>query len=683
MVALTLAKGSTGSMSKPSKAVFLSYASQDAQAARRICDVLRAGGVEVWFDQSELRGGDVWDRQIKKQVHDCALFIAVISANTQARLEGYFRREWRLAVARSHDMADGRPFLVPIVIDATNERDAEVPESFRDVQWTRLPGGETPPAFCERIAALIAGSEAPGHLSAIPVPAYEAPPRAKRLRWVVVAAIGALVVLVGGWQAWLWMAPKSQPATKNSLATASTAPAAPEKSIAVLPFVDMSEKHDQEYFSDGLSEELIDHLAHNPGLKVIGRTSSFAFKGKNEDMRTIAATLGVANLLEGSVRKSGMELRITAQLIRASDGVHLWSQSFDRKMADIFKVQEEISDTVAKALNVALGAGTPAIANGTANVEAYNLMLQGDYFFFRSDRGDRAKAIDFYQQAIKLDSKNALAWAMIARAYVGQGNDGEIPTDEARSRAQDALRRAQAIDPALAEAHYALANIHLMFDLDIPAARLEYERALALDPHGRIAVYAKTNILGFEAANSGRFDDELHHLTQEAIRNPLDTGIVSSLASVHFEAGHLEQSAVASRKLLTLNPDYPGAQASYATVLLAMGKPAEALVAAEKESDEPNKLIVLACIYWAMDRRAESDAALRTLEAKYGGVRAYGVANVHACRDEMSPAMDWLERSHQQRNSEMAGIRIDPSFRKLHGDPRFEALLRKMNMPKT
>lgn len=179
------------------------------------------------------------------------------------------------------------------------------------------------------------------------------------------------------------MAPKSvsQPATKNSLATVSTAPAAPEKSIAVLPFVDMSEKYDQEYFSDGLSEELIDHLAHISDLKVIGRTSSFAFKGKNEDMRTIAAKLGAANLLEGSVRKSGMELRITAQLIRASDGVHLWSQSFDRKMTDIFKVQVEISDTVAKALNVAMGAGTPAIASETANVESYNLMLQGHYYF--------------------------------------------------------------------------------------------------------------------------------------------------------------------------------------------------------------------------------------------------------------------------------------------------------------
>ena len=169
-------------MSQPNKAVFLSYASQDAEAAQRICEALRAGGIEVWFDQSELRGGDVWDRQIKKQVHDCALFIAVISANTQARLEGYFRREWRLAVERSHDMADGRPFLVPIVIDATNERDAEVPESFRKVHWTRLRGGETPPAFCERIAALITGREAPGHLSAMPVPSYEAPPRAKRSR---------------------------------------------------------------------------------------------------------------------------------------------------------------------------------------------------------------------------------------------------------------------------------------------------------------------------------------------------------------------------------------------------------------------------------------------------------------------------------------------------------------------
>ena len=667
-------------MTEPSRAVFLSYASEDAEATRRICEALRAAGIEVWFDQSELRGGDVWDRQIKKQVHDCALFIAVISANTQARLEGYFRREWRLAVERSHDMADSRPFLVPIVIDATNEQDAEVPESFRAVQWTRLRGGETPPAFCERIMALLTGGQASGRASVTPVPSYHVPPRVRRVRWVVIAVVGALVVLVGGWQARRLMTPKSVATPVAGISSTASANV-PEKSIAVLPFVDMSEKKDQEYFSDGLSEELIDRLAHSPDLKVIARTSSFAFKGKNEDMRTIAAKLGVANLLEGSVRKAGTDLRITAQLIRASDGVHLWSESYERKLTDIFKVQEEISDTVAKALKAALMVNSRTKGSQASNIEAYNLLLRGKYFYTRGNKGDNDRAIESYKQALALDPNYALAWARLARVYSWQGQIGERPVADTKMKGRGALTRALAIDPGSALAHRTLGDMFLYFDWNWAAAKIEYERAIALDPDGRDGRDAAEDLLELQAARTGEFNELIRLRVQDVERNPLDGDSLFFLAHGYFAAGRYSESAATWRKSLDLNSAYAGGPAGYGLALLMMGKPVEALAAAASEPDDASKLWALACIYWTLGRRSDSDDALRKFETQFAGTQAYAIAQVHAYRRDVDGAFRWLDRAHAQRDPNLVNVTGDPLLRNVQGDPHYKTLLRTMHLP--
>ena len=524
-------------MTEPSKAVFLSYASQDAEAARHICDALRSAGVEVWFDQSELRGGDVWDRQIRKHIHDCALFVPIISSTTQARLEGYFRREWKLAVDRTHDMADGKPFLVPVVIDDTKDQEAEVPESFRAVQWTRLPEGETPPAFVERISRLLSPGQprasansrpSAGPTSGVVTPSRD-PARASWRSQPAVLLIAAVAILAGGYFAIdrfvlskrvAEAGPASASAVQSVAPTQSTIP---EKSIAVLPFVDMSEKKDQEYFSDGLSEELIDHLAHSADLKVIARTSSFQFKGKNEDVRTIAGKLGVANLLEGSVRTSGHAVRITAQLIRASDGTHLWSQSYDRQMSDIFKVQDEIAGTVVEALKATLTGGTSDSAGRERNIEAYNLLLKGNFFYERSHPGDYDRAIEQYKHALQLDPNYALAWAKLARVYIWQGNTPELSVSDAESKARDALQRALSIDPNLAVAHRWLGRIYLNFRWDWTAAKSEFERAIALDPNGPEGGYAHDDLLIMTALITGRFEDVIRHESQNLARNPLDT----------------------------------------------------------------------------------------------------------------------------------------------------------------
>jgi TolB-like protein len=457
----------------------------------------------------------------------------------------------------------------------------------------------------------------------------------------------------------------------------------PEKSIAVLPFVDMSEKRDQEYFSDGLSEELIDHLSHNPDLKVIARTSSFAFKGKNEDMRTIATKLGVANLLEGSVRKAGTELRITAQLIRATDGVHLWSQTYERKLTDIFKVQDEISTTVAKELNVALGEKAKPVAAGTTNIEAYNLILQGNYFFYRFGRGDIEKAIALYRQATEAEPNSALAWARIAEAYVALGDSGQLSYQSARSQANAALQRALAIDPGLPRAHYALGNMHRDLELDWDGAKTEFDRAVALDAHGDVSADARFNSAGIEASKSGNTDALLRIAAQEVARNPLDGSNFFLLGVLQYAAGHLEESVAAFSKLLDVNPVYVGARSNYAVTLLAMGNQSKALAVAESEPDEMSRLSALPCIYWKMGRRAESDAAMKRLEAKYGNYGAYAVALNHACRAEADLAFEWLERAYRQRDSGLSNVKFHPWLRPLHDDPRYTTLLRELKLPET
>ena len=314
-------------MNATSRAAFISYASQDAEAAGRLCEALRAAGVEVWFDRSELRGGDAWDQSIRKQIKTCALFLPVISRNTHDRVEGYFRLEWKLAVDRSHLMAADQAFLVPVVIDETRDDDERVPDRFREVQWTRLPGGVTPAAFVERIRRLLSGELSQGP-TGIPSAAARVPAASsirkpvlvsRRSKAVLLATIAVVVVALG-----YLLANRLGPSKLSAEIGAPPAPAAqsapatvfnpPPHSIAVLPFVNMSGDPSQEYFSDGLTEELLNSLTRINELHVAARTSAFSFKGKDVDINTIARKLNVNAVLEGSVRRSMHTVRITAQL---------------------------------------------------------------------------------------------------------------------------------------------------------------------------------------------------------------------------------------------------------------------------------------------------------------------------------------------------------------------------------
>ncbi len=444
----------------------------------------------------------------------------------------------KLAIDRSHLIAAERAFLLPIVIDNTLAADALVPDRFREVQWTRLPSGETPPEFVARVARLLRQDEPAGRAAVAAQPAAAIHPASlKQTNRVLPLAAAALAIAAGVFAVDRWVvshrsagaevaAPAAHPASAPSTVV-------PDKSIAVLPFVDMSEKHDEEYFSDGLAEELLDLLAKVPGLTVTARTSSFSFKGKAEDIPTIARKLNVANVLEGSVRKSGRRLRITTQLIRADTGVHIWSETYDRDQDDVFKVQEDIARAVVEKLKLALLGDVPVSAARTSNPEAYNLLLQGRYSVAFDTPKELEKAIDCYRRAIALDAAYAPAWAGMSYAIFRQVANGNVDVQTGQAQAMTAARKAAELDPTLPEAYTMIASIKMLEDFDWPGAREALDHALRLDPNNANALFSSAHL----TMTVGKTDDTLAQFRDVLERDPLNLLYRRYVARVLYFAG--------------------------------------------------------------------------------------------------------------------------------------------------
>jgi len=668
----------------PNKAVFLSYASQDAEAAKRICDALRAAGIEVWFDQSELRGGDVWDRQIRQQIHDCRLFVPIVSANTEARVEGYFRREWKLAVDRTHDLSERVAFLVPIVIDATPDAKADVPDAFRHVQWTRLPGGNAPPAFVERIwrlttpvapSALPTATAPPEYRTAQESPTTNGAHRVVRIAlWAVcgLVAVGLAYYVADRF----WLMTHTVAERPAAPAPPPTKPAIPEKSVAVLPFVDMSEKKDQEYFSDGLSEELIDQLAHSADLRVIARTSSFQFKGRNDDVRTIGQRLGVANLLEGSVRTSGKTMRVTAQLIKVSDGSHLWSETYDRDMGDIFKVQDSIAQAVVTSLQTTMRGQTHSSEQKHENTDAYAAYLRGLYFQYKFTDEDSGRSIGALQQAVRIDPGFAMAWAALARTYENEAINGWMPIAKAHAEARRAVGHALSIDPNLAYAHAQLMAIEWN-SFNFSAGRAERIKVRELDPSD----IALLNTDAIEAANAGRFNESINLLKKAIKHDPLNLRWLGYLWEEYMLVNRFSDAEDTVHEILAINSGYDGAHCNLGYILLARNKAKEALATMSQESDKDTRAWCTADALWALGQRTELDALLAKAKTEYArsGADAFDIAVLYAKRKDEDEAFRWLDRAYQNKEPVMTAIGISYPLRNLRDDPRFAAMLRRLD----
>ncbi len=669
-------------------AVFLSYAREDGEAARRIAEALRGFGVETWFDVSELRGGEAWDAKIRQQIRECALFIAVISANTQARGEGYFRREWKLAVERTHDMSESRAFIVPVVVDDhVAEAEADVPEQFLKVHFTRLRGGEPTPQFVEQVKRLLQGkqkTEGRGQRTAMeagrPRPAQRgegaAPParNAAIARWLWGAAAIAFV-LIGGF---LFTRKSAPPAVAENTAAAPSIPAAQPpldfanaKSIAVLPFIDLSQAKDQEYFSDGLAEELLDLLAKIPALHVVSRTSAFSFKGQNVELAEIARRLNVAHILEGSVRKSGNRLRITAQLIDARTDRHLWSETYDRSLDDIFAVQDEIAAAVVAQLKVALFGAAPKAK--PADPKAYALFLQARQLSRQSTAVGYEQAIALYQQALAIDPQLAVSWAGLADCYRNQTDDGFRPNDEGYRLAHEAVNKALAIDPDLALARAQLGRMELLQG-NLAAAAAQIEQALTFEPGNMDAIDQALYL----TRSLNRADQGVALGEFWIAHDPVNVRALGRLGTDYSYAGRWDEAIASYRAALRLSPGRNQAHYGIGMALLAKGKPDEALAEMKLESGPDWRLMGLAMACHALGRKAQSDAAVAELIAKYEKDSAWNLAYVFAFRHEPDRAFEWLDKAIAYRDPGLSQTAIMWEFTSLHSDPRWLPYLRKI-----
>jgi TolB-like protein len=657
-----------------SNGVFLSYASQDADAARRIREALMAAGIEVWFDQSELRGGDAWDASIRKQIKACALFIPVISRNTHAREEGYFRLEWKLAIDRSHLMRTQKAFLLPVVIDDSRNGD-EVPEKFREVQWTYLPNGQTSTAFVERVSQLLLpGARAPTSTGAAarPKARWWARPGLLAVAAVVVVATGYLVVhqLVPPKRAPMSEGPSLSQTNSRARSTA------PEKSIAVLPFVDMSENKDQEYFSDGLSEELIDLLAQVPDLRVPARTSSFYFKNRPTTIAEIAAALNVANVLEGSVRKSGDAVRITVQLIRADNGYHLWSETYDRRLYDIFKTQDEIAAVVVKVLKGKLLPERQLVnAHRTSNIDAYTQYLLGRSFGSNGTRDGLRSAVKALGKAIELDPAYAAAYADLA---VNERKLADYSGDaEGIRRATDFAERAIALAPDLADGYAARGFVRYTWYWDWPGAQADLEKALAIDDRDPAVQRHYAGLL----AALGRLPEAIAACRKATEADPLSGAAWSGLGADLYRNGELQAARQAFNTELSIRPQSNYARWNLGIIELIERRPQTALEEFRRTSESVFTLSGVALAEHSLGDVKQSQQALEELIRTRGKDSAFQIAQVYAWRGEKDNAFDWLERAYVQRDGALQAIKIDVPLTSLRGDPRYKALLRKMNLP--
>jgi TolB-like protein/Flp pilus assembly protein TadD len=678
-------------MSEVSRAIFLSYASQDAPAAEKICEALRAAGIEVWFDQSELRGGDAWDSSIRKQIKTCALFMPIISRNTHVRDEGYFRLEWKLAVDRSHLMVADRPFLVPAVIDDTSDQDEKVPERFREVQWTRLPGGVTPAVFVERVQGLLTGEPTPSTKTAPAAPREptSAPTLKPAASWrpkpVLLTMITFSVLAIGYFVANRFVFSKHGAEVAGVPASAAaSAPATgfnpPPHSIAVLPFADMSEKKDQEYFSDGLAEELLNSLAEVNGLQVAARTSAFSFKGKDTDIATIARKLNVGAVLEGSVRRSAHTIRITAQLIDAVTGFHLWSKTYDRDLGDVLKLQTEIATSVAGALKVTLLGDIAAKVElgGTGNPAAFDAYLRGAKAnsSFREVK-ELPAAIAAYTEAIRWDPNYALAFA--ARSLAFSGVAGQTESEAAMragyDKAQADARQAIELAPDLAQAHIALAYV-LETTLNFGQANDEYQRALILAP-GNADVVRRS---GLFAAYMGQFDGGIAAARRSLVLDPLARQSHNALAQALYAARRYEEAGATFTELISLDPDYKEAYGQRGLAYYGLGDLDRARVSCETMPDHWQSHQCLAVIYDKLGRHADAHAELAKLKT-LGDAAAYQYATVYAQWGDTPKALEWLETAWRLRDPGLEYLKTDLLMDPIRKEPRFQAIERELKFP--
>ena len=547
--------------------VFLSYASEDRIAAQRLFEKLRDANIEVWLDIHELRGGDAWDNLIRQQIKACTFFVPLISETTRERTEGYFRREWKLAIERSHDIADDRPFILPAALANIPPEVARVPQTFLSLQWINLPDGTQGERLVERLEFLhrkLNPGSTPGEASQRGGPAAGAPlpagflpanaplpadsPRAgahsrprRRSRWISWIIVAATVALAAA--GWRWHAGPPAGGSDDD-AGRITRSTVEEQSVAVLPFANLTGDPQDDYLSDGLSEELLAALERDSALRIVARTSSFFFKGKSIPVQQIAAQLGVATLVEGSVRRVGGKLKVAVRLINGTTGFRIWSRDY-AESSDLLSIQAALTSDVFAQLLPAIGRPIAARRPATTVLDAYDAFLRARSFQSRPPTRDNLqRAADYFRQATELDPAFAVAWAKYGAALIRLHTAGDDNDDATLRTAWSAIERALVIDPALPEAHYALAHYHTRNWTNQGLAEQELLRAKAVLPNDPdvLAMLAATYIA------RGRKLEATQHVLNAARLDPQNGDIANFCALIlDFASQYAEAAAERER----------------------------------------------------------------------------------------------------------------------------------------
>lgn len=477
-------------------------------------------------------------------------------------------------------------------------------------------------------------------------------------RWLKPVAAAFLAALIAGILYWNYF---------------STTPVI-DKSIAVLPFIDMSANRDQEYFGDGLSEELLNELAQIPELKVIARTSSFSFKGSKVDLRVIGEKLGVAHILEGSVRKDKNKIRITAQLIRTADGVHLWSGTYDRDMDDIFKIQDEIAQAVVGQLVSTILEVSPYQHNN--NPESFNLMLQGKYFAALGTIEGSLKALELFNKAYDLEPGNAKISALLSSVYGHLSTTSYYSSNEGYVKAKIAAERAVRLDSNLSDGYLATGRIKQKFELDWTGAAADFDKAYKLDPENGDVIHRKASLL----RSLGNYDEAIDLFQKLTELDPVNTKTFSSLGITYINARRFEEATRAFHVLLELSPEYLYAHSALSTIYLFQGKPDSALLEIQLEPDSGWKAAYLSLINFELGNKQEAEKELQEFIAGREYDWALQIAENYAWRGNADQAFYWLERALEQRDGGLDEILGNPFFDSIRGDPRFKVFLKKMNL---
>jgi TolB-like protein/tetratricopeptide (TPR) repeat protein len=645
--------------------VFVSYASRDVAIAQKVCSALEAGGSRCWIAPRDVVPGTLYADGIVGAIDESRILVLILSKDAVA--SAHVGKELERATSKRHPIIALRLDTAPL----TRAFEYFLNES----QWIDVGVGNTDAAIGKLVAAVrqhLAPGSATSPTNANHASAGHWKAAAPRRIWLIASAallaLGAAYFSVDK----VWHHGRGVPVNT----TVASIPVISDKSVAVLPFVDMSEKKDQEYFSDGLSEELIDMLTKVSDLRVPARTSSFYFKGKSEDIPTIAKRLLVAHVLEGSVRKSGNHMRITVQLVRADNGYHVWSQTYDRTVDDIFKVQDEIAGAVVKALKLSLFGADIPLAAQTSNTDSYLLYLKGTALFRRSNSEDNVAAVAALKQSLELDPQYAPGWAMLARALRVDLLNGHGAYAKVSPSIHAAAARAVSLDPKLPDAFVALASSYLV-DWQWDKAEEAIKKALALDPGNPLAQH----FASFLALDRGQIDEARRDAETALVRDPLNFFIYDNLVGINIAEERYTEAEAYFRKGLELNPAQDGIHGSLALFKSQQGDLAGALMENDKVSDEQGRLFSRVYFLEKGGQRAEADADFATYIQKYAATSPFLTASAYARRGNADRAFEWLDRAYQEHDDALAGLKVSYGFRNLHADPRYKAMLRKMQLP--